>query len=78
MLPQPPCYLAMNVHPDAVFQNFLEDTCENIPYIKASVSLELESVHIQMEEIRQKVQDTTSDYLIKSPTHNKNLLNTEY
>ena len=51
----------MNVHPDAVFNTVLHDTREVIPYIIASVSLELESVHLQMEEIKQYIQDATSN-----------------
>ena len=66
----------MNVHPDAVFHTILHDTREAIPYITAFVSIDLETVHLQMKEIRKEIQDATSYYLINSPTHNTNLLDT--
>ena len=41
-----------------------------------SLSLDLEVVHLQMEDINQYIQDATSEYLVNTPTPNTNLLNT--
>ena len=46
------------------------------PYIMAYVSNEPKIVHLQLEVIRQDIQDTTSDYLVNIPTPNKNIMDT--
>ena len=66
----------MNFHPDAVFNNILHHNCEATPFIPASVSLDPESVHLQMEYIKQYIQDATSYYLVNTSTANTNLLDT--
>ena len=66
--------LSMNVQPDAVFNTFLHDTLDTIPYSMADVSFDPEAVQLQMEEIRQEFQDYTFYYLINIPTPNTNLL----
>ena len=58
----------MNVHPGAVFNTVIHDIREAIPYITAYISFEPEKVHLQLEEIRQEIQDATSYYLINIPT----------
>ena len=35
-------------------------------------------MHLQMDEIRQEIQDATSDYLVNIPTPNINIINTSY
>ena len=64
----------MNIQPDVVLNNFLYDTHEAIHYITASVSFEPETVHLQMEEIRQEIQVATSNYLVSIPTPNTNII----
>ena len=65
----------MNVHPDAVFTTVLYNNREGISFILACVSLYLEAVHLQIEDIKQDIQDSTSYYLFNTPTPNTNLLN---
>ena len=64
----------MNIHSYKIFNSVVHDTHESIPYITAYVSFDPEAVHLHMEEIRQDIQVATSDYLINSPTYNKNIL----
>ena len=72
----PPPNLVMNIHPDAVFNTIIHDKCGPISFIMTSVSFEPEAVHIHTEEINQHIQDATSNYLVKIPTPNTNLLDT--
>ena len=74
--PRPPRSLAMNVHPNEVLNNLLCDTREATHYITASVFFNLETVHLQIEEIRQKIQDANSNYLFNILTPNTNILYT--
>ena len=46
----------------------------NLTLITACVLYALETVHLQLEETMQDIQDATSDYLVKIPTPNPNLL----
>lgn len=66
----------MKPNPGSVFHTVLHNIHETTPYITESVSLYPESVHLQMEEISQEIQDATTDYLINSPSTNINLLDT--
>ena len=43
----------MKFHPGAVLNNILYNTREAIPFILASVSLDTEAVHLQMEYTKQ-------------------------
>ena len=54
----------MNVHPDAVFNTVIHNNREAFPFIFPSVSLGPEAVHLQMKDINQYTQDSTSDYLV--------------
>ena len=42
----------MDVHPNTVFKNILQNIGEDIHYIIASVSFVLKVVHLQIEEIK--------------------------
>ena len=66
----------MKIHLDAVFNTILHNTHEATPFILEYLYLDLESVHLQMEYINKDMQYVTSDYLVKTPTHNTNLLDT--
>ena len=44
----------------------------------AYVSLYPKEVHLKLDEIKQDTQDATSDYLVKTPTPNKNLPDNTY
>ena len=68
----------MKVHPDTVFNNVFWNIHVSIPYITSSISYEPDTVHLQLEVIRQDIQDNTSDYLANIPTHNTNLLEIAY
>ena len=57
----------MNVHPYTVFNTVIHNNREVIPFIPASDSLYPDTVHLQMEDIKQDIQDATSDYLISTP-----------
>ena len=59
-----------------MFENVLHNTREAIPYIMASVYFDQETVHLQMEEIRQEIQDATYDYIVNISTTNTYLLYT--
>ena len=48
----------MNVHTYSVFNTFLYNNCEAIPFILALVSLDPEALHLQMEDIKQDIQDS--------------------
>ena len=76
LLKRPPPLLAMNVNPDAVLYTFLRDTRYFIPCMMASVSFGPESVYLQMEEIKQDIQNSTSNYLVNIPVSNTNLIDT--
>ena len=71
LLTQTLCYLAMNVHPYAVFNTVLHNNHEANPYITAYVSFDPEKVHPKMEEIKQEIQDATLNYLVNIPTAKK-------
>ena len=71
-----PCSLAMNIQSDAVFNTVLHNTREAITYMTDFVHFKPETVHLQLEEIRQEIQDSTSDYLINIPKPNKIFLRT--
>ena len=73
-LPRPPPSFTMNIHIDAVLNTIIYNESDYIPYIIASVSLNPEAVHLQMEEINQDIQASTSNYLINTPTTNTNIL----
>ena len=64
----------MKLHPDTVSNALLRNIRVGLPCITTSVSYQLETVHLQLEEIRQDIQDATSDYPIKIPTANTNLM----
>ena len=66
----------MNVHTDAVFNTVLQNNRETIPFILDSISLGTELVHFQMEDIKQDIQDSTSDYLVCTPIPENNILST--
>ena len=66
----------MNVHLDTVFNTILHNSHYTIPFILASASLYPAAVHLQMEGIKQDIQDVTSYYLVKTPIPDKNLLGT--
>ena len=66
----------MNLHLYAVLNKVINNTREAIPYIIASVSFELETVHLQLELIVQEIQYATYDYLVNIPSPNKNILDT--
>ena len=51
----------MNVQPDAVLHTVLHSTRELIPFILSYVYLYPEAVHLQIEDIKQYIQDATSD-----------------
>ena len=51
----------MNFHTDAVFNTVIHNNNEAIPIILASVYLDPEAVHLQMEDIKHYIQDATSD-----------------
>ena len=57
----------MNVHPDSVLNTILPNKLEATPFILASVSFDLEASNLQMEYIKNIIQETTLDYLISSP-----------
>ena len=57
----------INVHPDSVFNGVLHNKRAAISFILYYISLYPETVHIQMEEIKQDIKDATSDYLISTP-----------
>ena len=44
-----------DIHPDTFFNTDLHDICEAIPYILASFYFDVESVHLQMKEIKQDI-----------------------
>ena len=48
----------MIIHPDAVFNIVLHNKREAISFILASVSLDPDTVHLQMEDIKQDIEDT--------------------
>ena len=64
----------MNIHIDLVFKNGLQNNCEAIPFILDYVSLDQEAVHLQMEDIKQDIQDATSNYLVSISTPDTNIL----
>ena len=66
----------MNVHLDTVFNTILHNSHYTIPFILASASLYPAAVHLQMEGIKQDIQDVTSYYLVKTHIPDKNLLGT--
>ena len=66
----------MDVHIYAVFHNALYNTRESIPFILASVSLDPEAMNLQMEDIKQDIQDTTFNYLVNTHKPNTRLLYT--
>ena len=51
-------------------------TCESILFILASVSLDPETMHLQMEDINQDIEEATFDHLIRTLTPETNLLYT--
>ena len=51
----------MNFHTDAVFNTVIHNNNEAIPIILASLSLDPEAVHLQMEDIKHYIQDATSE-----------------
>ena len=58
----------MNVHPDTLFNTLIHNTREATPSILASVSLDTEDVHIQMEDLNQDIQDATFGFIVRTPT----------
>ena len=66
----------MNIHLDKVFNTVIQNNCESIPFILYYVSLDLEAVHIQMEDTNQDIQDATSDYIDNTYTPKANPLDT--
>ena len=66
----------MNVYPYTVFNTVLKNYREAIPFILSSVSLYPEEVNLQMEDIKQDIQDATSDYLVSTYITGKSLLDT--
>ena len=52
---------AMNVHPDTVLNTVLHNKHKAIPFILSYISLDTEVVNLQMEYIKQDIQDTTFD-----------------
>ena len=64
----------MNFHTYTVFNTVLHNNCEAIPFVLASVSLDADMVHLQMEDIKHDIQDATSDYLDNTPIPEKNIL----
>ena len=61
----------MNIHSDAVFNTDLYNNREATPFILSSASLYPEAVHLRMEDIKQNIQDATSDYIISIPISEK-------
>ena len=51
----------MNIHQYTVFNTVLYNTREAIPFILDSVSLDPKAVCLQMEDINQDIQETTSN-----------------
>ena len=66
--------VTIDFHQYAVSNTVIHNTRESIPYIMESFSLDPEVVYLQMEEIKQDIKDTTSDYCINTPTPNINIL----
>ena len=64
----------MNTQPETVFHTVLHNTQYSTPFILISISLEPETVNLQMEYINQDIQDATFNCLVNTPTPNKNLL----
>ena len=57
-----------------MFNNVLHNKCEATPFILASVFLDPETVHLQMEDTKQDIKYDNSDYLVSTPTIDKNIL----
>ena len=66
--------VTIDFHQYAMSNTVIHNTRESIPYIMESFSLDPEVVYLQMEEIKQDIKDTTSDYCINTPTPNINIL----
>ena len=66
----------MNSEPDIFFFSVIHNKHEATLFILASVSLDPELVHLQMEEIKKYSQDATPNYLVNTSTPNTNLLDT--
>ena len=64
----------MKLHPELVLNTFLHNINVEIPCITTSVSYQTETVHLQLEEIRQDIQDANSDYLANIPTPDTNIM----
>ena len=47
----------MNFHVGAVFNTFLHNNHETLPFIPAFISIAPDMVHLQKENIRQDIQD---------------------
>ena len=57
----------MNIHTDALFNTVIHHICEVVPSVLASISLDPELLHLQMEDIKKYIQDATSNYLVRTP-----------
>ena len=72
-------FIYQNDHTDAVCNTVIYNNCEATPLILESVSLDSEAVRLQMEDTTQDIQATTSNYLVNTPTPEKNILdNADY
>ena len=66
----------MYVHPETMLKTILHNIHETLPYITAYVSYAPNTVHLQLDIVRQNTQENTYDYLINITTPNTNILDT--
>ena len=67
----------MNVHPEAVFKTILQNICDDLPFTTTCVSYVSKTIHLQLEDISQDIQDATHNYVTSISTPNTYLLGTD-